>query len=155
MVMFISPVDTVWVEASHNLLLRLFLVGLLLENASVMSVKRDSNLSILSVLSRLESANILLTMSIDSVRLNGGGWSWVSDDGCVGERVKEGERWLISAWRLVGDLMLGEFPKTSESSLDPSDATDSKLGNSWSSRSESSSESSWPFCDPNFCLNLI
>jgi hypothetical protein len=38
-----------------------------------MSVKRDSNLSIRSVLSRLESANIVLTMSIDSVRLNGGG----------------------------------------------------------------------------------
>ena len=74
--MLISPVDTVWVEASHNFLWLLFSLEtvelLLFENASVMSVNRDSSLSILSVLSSVESARILLTISIDSVRVNGG-----------------------------------------------------------------------------------
>ena len=71
--MFISPVDTVWVEASHCVLLLMSLFGLLAENASVISVKRDSSLSILSVRSSVESANILFTISIESVKLNGGG----------------------------------------------------------------------------------
>ena len=152
--MFISPVDTVCVEASHDFLLVFSRVGLWLENASVISVKRDSNLSIRAVRSRVESARILLTMPIDSVRLKGGGCSWVNDDGWVdGDRIEEGDAWFISRGTLVGDLRLGEFPRTSEKSLEPSDATDSKLGNSWSSRSESSSESSCPFKDPIFCLN--
>ena len=72
-VMFISPVDTVCVAASHCVLLLMSLFGLLVENASVISVKRDSSLSILSVRSSVESANILFTISIESVKLNGGG----------------------------------------------------------------------------------
>ena len=96
-VMFISPVDTVWVDASHSFLLLLSLFGLLVENASVISVKRDSNLSILSVLSRVESANILFTISIESVKLNGGGWSWFKDKGCEGDNnVEEGDARLAS-----------------------------------------------------------
>ena len=95
-VMFISPVDTVWVEASH-LLLMLPLFGLLVENASVISVKRDSSLSILSVRSSVESANILFTISIESVKLNGGGWSWFKDNGCEGDNnVEEGDAGLAS-----------------------------------------------------------
>ena len=152
--MLISPVDTVWVEASHNFLWLLFSLEtvelLLFENASVMSVNRDSSLSILSVLSSVESARILLTISIDSVRVNGGDWSCVRDEGWLGERKEE--RWPpFSPFPWIGDLTLGEF-NTRDNSLEPSDATDSKLGSSWSSRSESSSESSFPFCDPDFCL---
>ena len=62
----------------------------------------------------------------------------------MGERREE--RWPpLSPFPWVGDLTFGEFPNTRDNSLDPSDATDSKLGNSWSSLSESSSESSLPF----------
>ena len=66
--MLISPVETVCV-ATDTLPP---VVGVVVEaaadvNASVMSVKIDSSLSIRSVLSREESAKIRLTTSIESV----------------------------------------------------------------------------------------
>ena len=65
---------------------------------------------------------------MDSVRLNGGLWRWFRDEGWVGERREE--RWPpFSPFPWTGDRTFGEF-NTKDNSLEPSDATDSKLGNS-------------------------